>query len=316
MLGRRGVIGASAAGFAALSAPGRASPLAGGRGAAPVAAQIAWEPVPAQKPVSEGVATFGDARLAYWDTGGAGEPIVLLHPATGSAACWGYQQPVFAAAGYRVIAYSRRGFHGSGPATSAGPGGGSEDLQGLADFLKLDRFHLLGSAAGGFTVADYALAHPERLHSFILANSVVGVADEAMRHASLALTPEAFTKLPPEFRELGPSYRAANPDGVAAWVALTRAAHDGPPGPPPPRPAGPPPPGRVTWDALAACKVPGLMLTGDADLYMPPAQLREFGRHLPRLETVVIAEAGHSAYWEQPIAFNRAVLGFLGRHRR
>jgi pimeloyl-ACP methyl ester carboxylesterase len=30
---------------------------------------------------------------------------------------------------------------------------------------------------------------------------------------------------------------------------------------------------------------------------------------------VVIREAGHSAYWEQPEAFNRALLGFLARHR-
>jgi pimeloyl-ACP methyl ester carboxylesterase len=29
----------------------------------------------------------------------------------------------------------------------------------------------------------------------------------------------------------------------------------------------------------------------------------------------VIPECGHSAYWEQPELFNRAVLDFIGNHR-
>ena len=41
---------------------------------------------------------------------GGGQPIVLLHPATGSGLIWAYQQPAFVKAGYRVIAYSRRGY--------------------------------------------------------------------------------------------------------------------------------------------------------------------------------------------------------------
>src|SRR5262245_15721671 len=66
-------------------------------------------PIPAQVSAKDGVAQLPDSRLWYWDTGGQGVPIVLLHPATGSALIWGYQQPVLAKAGYRVIAFSRRG---------------------------------------------------------------------------------------------------------------------------------------------------------------------------------------------------------------
>jgi hypothetical protein len=51
-------------------------------------------PIPAQVPAKDGVAQIPDTRLWYWDTGGQGVPIVLLHPATGSALIWGYQQPV------------------------------------------------------------------------------------------------------------------------------------------------------------------------------------------------------------------------------
>src|SRR6516164_6051885 len=85
-------------------------------------------PIPQQVPVTEGIAQLADTRLWFWDTGGTGEPIVLLHPASGSGLIWGYQQPAFAKAGYRVISYSRRGYYGSAPVDRAKPGSGSEDL--------------------------------------------------------------------------------------------------------------------------------------------------------------------------------------------
>jgi pimeloyl-ACP methyl ester carboxylesterase len=91
-------------------------------------------PIPAQVPAKDGVAQIPDTRLWYWDTGGQGVPIVLLHPATGSALIWGYQQPVLAKAGYRVIAYSRRGYYNSAPFDRNNPGIGSEDLRHLAGY--------------------------------------------------------------------------------------------------------------------------------------------------------------------------------------
>jgi hypothetical protein len=47
-------------------------------------------PIPEQVPAKEGMAELPGTRLGYWDTGGAGEPIVLLHPASGSALIWLY----------------------------------------------------------------------------------------------------------------------------------------------------------------------------------------------------------------------------------
>src|SRR5215471_7485312 len=61
------------------------------------------QPVPAQAPAKESIAQIANGKLFYWDTGGSGPAVILLHPATGSALMWVYQQPVFAKAGYRVI---------------------------------------------------------------------------------------------------------------------------------------------------------------------------------------------------------------------
>jgi pimeloyl-ACP methyl ester carboxylesterase len=52
-------------------------------------------------------------------------------------------------------------------------------------------------------------------------------------------------------------------------------------------------------------------MTGDSDLYTPPSLLRMQAQHMPHADVRVIAEAGHSPYWEQPLAFNEALLTFL-----
>src|SRR4029450_4237062 len=97
-------------------------------------------PPPPQPPAKEAVATIPGTQLWHWDTGGSGAPIVLLHPATGSGLIWGYQQPAFAKAGYRVIGFSRRGYINSAPFDRTKAGHGSEDLKHLADHLGLQRF--------------------------------------------------------------------------------------------------------------------------------------------------------------------------------
>ena len=275
-----------------------------------LAAQRQWTPPPVQAPAREGLAELPNAKLWYWDTGGRGDPLILMHPATGSSAIWSYQQPVFAKAGFRVIAYSRRGFGRSEP----GPrpedtGSAADDLLALMNLLGVERTHLLGSAAGGFIVPDFALSHPERLLSMIVACSQGGGTEPAYRQRIREITPSPFATMPPSFRELGPSYRAANPAGVAAWEALEHISRAGP------RRVTQTPKNALTWANLAKIKTPALIFTGAADLYMPPSLMLEYASHVPNAETAIVSEAGHSAYWEQPDAFNRLVLDFLGRHR-
>ena len=69
----------------------------------------------------------------------------------------------------------------------------------------------------------------------------------------------------------------------------------------------------ITWSALESIRQPTLLMTGDSDLYLPPSLLRMQASHMPHAETMVIPEAGHSPYWEQPEIFNRLLLDFLAR---
>jgi len=264
----------------------------------------------AQTPTREGSVDLPGVHLFYVDTGGSGQPVVFLHAATGSSQVWEHQVPAFVAAGYRVIAYDRRGF-GRSAVDPAGPqpGTGADDLLALVNHLRIDRFHLVGTAAGGFVAFDFALSFPERLRSLVVANSIGGVQDEEFAELNRRLRPPSFAALPADVRELGPSYRATNPEGTSRWLAIERTNH----------PEGTPAStqalrNRLTFARLESLTVPTLLLTGDADLFAPPAIMTMFSSRIQNAESVVVPEAGHSTYWEQPQVFNDHVLAFLRRH--
>ena len=264
----------------------------------------------APPPAREAYADLPGVRVWYKDSGGRGVPVVFLHAATGSSRVWEHQFPVFAGRGYRVIAYDRRGW-GRSVIDPEGvqPGTGADDLLALIAHLGIDRVHLVGTAAGGFVAFDFALSFPERLRSLVVANSIGGMQDEDYLELGRRLRPPQFTQMPPEFRELGPSYRAANPDGTRRWIELERIS----------RPEGPiaaaqQMKNRLTFSLLEKLRVPTLLLTGSADLYAPPPVLRLFAARIRNSESVIVPEAGHSSYWEQPELFNRALLEFIGKH--
>jgi pimeloyl-ACP methyl ester carboxylesterase len=68
---------------------------------------------------------------------------------------------------------------------------------------------------------------------------------------------------------------------------------------------------RHPLDALAGLDAPLLFLVGDGGAIFPPALIRELAARLPGAQTLEIAGAGHSPYFEQPESWNRAVLEFL-----
>jgi pimeloyl-ACP methyl ester carboxylesterase len=261
-------------------------------------------------PACEAAADLPGVHLWFNDSGGSGETVVFVHAATGSSKVWEYQRPVFASRGYRVITYDRRGY-GRSLVDSSGPqpGTGADDLNALMDYLKIDRFHLVGTAAGGFVAWDFALSYPKRLRSLVVANSIGGVQDPEYQEAMQRLRTPDFLAMSPDMRELGPAYRVSNPSGAERWRALERTA----------RPTSAQPPAqtfrnRVTFALLETISVPTLLMTGDADMYAPPPIMRMFAARVKGSKSFVIPEAGHSGYWEQPEIFNRTVLDFVRRH--
>ncbi|MQA08229.1 MAG: alpha/beta fold hydrolase [Pseudonocardiaceae bacterium] len=267
------------------------------------------EPVPPQVPATEGTVDVPGGHLWYWDTGGEGPVVVLVHAASGSAESWPYQQPVLARAGYRVVGYSRRGHYGSSGFSDDDAPVGAEDLRAVADHLGLGRFHLVCAALGGYYATDYALLYPERVRSLAVISSFMAIQEPEFLDTITALRPPEFDTLPTYVKEVSPSYRAANPEGlrhwrdIADWARLPGSAYrhvvvnD------------------ITWSKLATLTPRTLLVTGGSDLYLPPPVMRSIAEHIPRCSTAVLPETGHGANWETPSPFNRLLLRFLAGAR-
>lgn len=194
MLNRRSAMLAAA--IAPLAAAWPSGAGAGNRAEIFVPAQRAWSSPPPQAAVTSGLAKLSNTSLFYWDTGGHGEPVVFLHPFTGSHETWLYQQPVFAAAGYRVIGYSRRGFYRSAQSSATAGGTDAEDLRDLLALLGVGRAHLVGSAAGGFTAMDFARRWPEALRTLTIASSLAGASPVGGKRPDLQF-PAGYNCPPP-----------------------------------------------------------------------------------------------------------------------
>jgi pimeloyl-ACP methyl ester carboxylesterase len=247
-------------------------------------------------------------RLWYTDSGGSGTPMVLMHAASGTSECWVHQLPAFAAAGYRCVAYDRKGW-GRSEAAGLGdqPGCASDDLAALVDHLGLERFHLVGTAAGAAPSVDYAISHPDRLRSLAIADCTGGVQDRKHLEMLERIRPPEFQALPTVLREVGPSYRGTNPEGVRRWVEIEHASH---------HELAPRQTARnhVTYALLETLRVPTLAIAGEADQSTPPAVMRAIAAHIPGCEYTTVLEAGHASFWEQPDIWNKLVLDFVARH--
>lgn len=108
--------------------------------------------------------TAGSDQLWVEDTGGAGVPIVLLHPGISDSTIWDRMVPLLD--GHRVVRYDRPGYGRSPRATT--PVRPVDVLESVLDALTLDRAHLVGNSNGGGSALALAVAQPERVASMTL----------------------------------------------------------------------------------------------------------------------------------------------------
>src|SRR2546429_1531063 len=217
----------------------------------------------------KGYADLPGLRLWFTDTGGRGIPVVLLHANTGNSDSWQYNIPAFEKAGYRVIAFDRRGWGRSmaNPSTGPQPGTVAEDLQALANFLKLEKFHLVGIAGGGFIALDYVLTHPDRVISLVVAASTGQVMDPMLAEMAARSRPPEFSSLAVQFREISFSYMATQPGGLKKWMAInSHSQQSGAPAQPALH--------EKTLSMLATIKTPTLLVPGDSEFTAPPYIMR------------------------------------------
>ncbi len=272
-------------------------------------ASHAWAPVNAESSSTGAYVEIPGVKLWFTDSGGKGVPMILLHSNTGTSAVWEKQIAAFSRAGYRVIAFDRRGWGKSmaNAATGKQPGSIAEDLDALADHLKLKKFHLVGVAGGGFAALDYAGWRSERLRSLVIGASTGQISDKEIADFIARIEIPDIRKKPAAYREVGPSYRGANPEGTKLWTEIDEHAR---------QPDAPNQPLRTpnTFAKIETIPTPTLIIAADADLLSPPALMRIWAAHLKNREWTVIPDTGHAIAWEQPEIFNAKVLKFVRQH--
>lgn len=279
--------------------------------------------LPLPSPVAIEPMTFGERpRLALTVTPHKPGPLVLfLHGIGGARSNWESQ---LSAAGnvMRAAALDLRGYGDS----TLGPGQSAvedycADIMRVREELGADRLVLVGLSYGSWIAASFAMRHPELLAGLVLSGGCTGMSEageqerEAFRISrqvplDAGQTPADFA--PSVVKVLaGPdasdAVKARLFDSMAAISAETyRDALTCFTNP------------RERFD-FSRLTMPVLMMTGEHDRLASPAEIRGVaGRILaeaprPDVRYETISDAGHVCNLEQPEAYNRVLLDFLGK---
>jgi 3-oxoadipate enol-lactonase len=107
----------------------------------------------------------------YYEIGGQGETLLLLHAGIADSRMWDEQFAAFAQH-YQVVRYDLHGFGQS--QFPDGPFAQHEDPVALLHALNIEKAHVMGISFGARVALDFALAYPTMVSSLILVAPSVG----------------------------------------------------------------------------------------------------------------------------------------------
>jgi pimeloyl-ACP methyl ester carboxylesterase len=249
----------------------------------------------------------GTIDVHTW-VGGRGDPVLVLHGAGGNRGFTRWTHQV--AEHFTVWAPTHPGFGTSGDADWM------ESIDDLARFYlwfidaaKLGRPHLLGQSLGGWTAAEMATMSPGSIDRLVLVDAV-GLKPETGEIL------DVFYHSPTELRDL----MVYDPKTVPDWDQLFGRA-------PSPSEAqiatrNREMAARLTWKPymhnprlaqfLSRVANSTLIVWGREDRIVPVECGEQYRRLLPNATLTVLERCGHVPPLEQPDAFARLVLDFLG----
>ena len=258
-----------------------------------------------------------DMKLFY-ETHGAGEPLILI-PGFASGAWTWFCQIEDLAQDFRVITFDPRGI-GKSKAFEDDLQNLSmqtfvEDVRRILDALEIEKAHVLGASFGGFVAQEFALELPERVDKLILACTSAG----GKHHVSADIEIlRSFTRNPnytvgeqirrffrPAFTEKYHLENAAtvervcrlreeNEVGELTYSSQLNTA--------------------FTFDAaekISSIEHETLVLTGDQDNLVPMPNSLNLAEKLPNATLKIIENGSHIIFVENASEFNRAVKDFL-----
>lgn len=232
----------------------------------------------------------------YYETCGAGKPLVLLHGFGGCVQTW---QPFIAKLSerHRLIVVDLRG-HGR----STNPGNkfthrqAACDVFALLDAMGIVQFSAMGISTGGMALLHMATSQPERIESMVLISASSHFTDQARAVFRRAAS---FDNLPQEVQEM---YRKCAARGDEQVHQLAAQFHDF----------------ESNYDdmnftapCLSTIQARTLIVHGDRDRLFPVEIPNSLYRSIPNAALWIIPGGDHVPVYDSTVPFTSTVLQFL-----
>jgi non-heme chloroperoxidase len=265
--------------------------------------------------------SFNGIQLHY-KIEGKGDPLILIHGSAVDLRYWKEQVPVLSRS-YQLITYSRRYNYPNDNIMEPNHSAiiEAQDLLGLMDELKIEKANILGHSYGAYTALLFAIKNPERIKKLILAEPPLerwlpdlpngkGKMEKFMTNdwipignafrekgdrEGLELTSRwAFNTTLDSVPEIWRNYLLQN---TKEWRALVTSSDAFP---------------KIDFSEIQNLKIPTLLLSGalNAGTFHDLIDI-QLSKLLPNNKRVIIANATHEMFVDNPTATNQAIINFL-----
>jgi pimeloyl-ACP methyl ester carboxylesterase len=258
--------------------------------------------------------TDHDGARLYWESSGSGEPLLLIQGLGFSADMW-YRIVPLLESQFTVVRYDARGIGRSD--VPPGPYAielAASDAVAVLDAAGVIAAHVLGVSLGGIVAQEVALSHADRVLSLMLGcthpggEGTVWPDPEVMTTLSnrVGLSVEESIRATEKFAYAPRGDRSGIDEDVRRRLALPNTAEGytnqltgglGYQG---------------TLHRLGTIAVPTLVFTGDQDQMVPPENADVLAGAITGARRVVIPDAGHVVFTDQPAAVCEAITAFVG----
>jgi pimeloyl-ACP methyl ester carboxylesterase len=266
----------------------------------PAGAAQRWEilpPTPAPIPADRGGQANVNGISLHYAVYGRGSPVILLHGGLANLDYWGHQIAALKSR-HMVIAMDSRG-HGRST-RDARPYGYdlmADDVIGLLDVLNLPKADIVGWSDGAILGLDLAIRYSSRVGKvFAFAANTVpsGVNDDVEKNPTFA----AFIK---RARQEYEKYSATPREYDSFLEQISKMWASEP---------------NWTDAQLKAITAPVLVVDGDHDEAIKREHTEYIAATIPGAGLLILPNASHFAFLQDPDLFSYAVLHFLGDRAR
>ncbi|MCB9596359.1 MAG: alpha/beta fold hydrolase [Sandaracinaceae bacterium] len=267
-------------------------------------------------PAKTGFARRRDGGRLYFEVGGpeGAPPLLLIRGLARSSSYWLEFRELLERE-RRLVVFDNRGVGRSDtPKLFWTTADMADDAALVLEASGVERADVFGISLGGMIAQQLTLRHPHRVGRLVLACTSPGGPDAETLSPRAALALARASRKGPRAAQaenarwvLSPRYLEERPDIVDIWASIAEseprsvrgllgqvaagARHD-------------------AWRLLPHLEHATLVLTGDADRLMPPANSERLARRLPNASLDYVRGAGHDFPTERPVETAERVLAF------